>query len=174
MGSSLAPWEGPTCPRAPQCWVLQRGCPRGSPDQSCGEGIGSPKWKEKRGNYPEKGGSGLSGLGDGEPGCSPFACGFSISTEPKRGQLPCSQTLPPAPGGHLGAATLEVQPAGPLQLPHSGTGAGTRHLRIDHPDTVHISSRPFRTWAWACLSLSFWGDISNFESHTTVKTRGRL
>lgn len=113
--------------------------------------------------------------GWGSLAVAPFASGFSISAEHKGGRLPCSQTLLPAPRGHLGAATLgKFSQLVPSSYHTQALEQGPRYPKTGHPDTVHMNPRPFCTWARACLSLSFWRDISNYESHTTVKTRGRL
>lgn len=128
-GSSLAPWEGPTCPLAPQCWVLQRGCHRGGPVQSsgrCGE-VEGPNWREKRGLYPEKGGCGLTGLGDGEAWLSPsLHLGSASAQNPRGAGFPALRPSFRPQEAIWELLHWEGQPAGPLQLPHSGTRAGTK------------------------------------------------
>lgn len=134
-----------------------------------------PKWRDKGYLPRERREWAEWSRGWGSLPVAPFASGFSISTEHKQGRLPCSQTLLPAPQRPLGSCHVgKFSQLVPSSYHTQALEQGPRHPRIGHPDTVHVNSRPFCTWARACLSLSFWGDISNYESHTTVKTRGRL
>lgn len=166
---------GTHIPRAPRCWVLQRRCPEAAPNQFCGEcGEGGPDWREKRGIYLEKGGCGLSGLGDGGAWLKAPLHLDSASVHPRGAGSPA---LRPSfrPQEAIGSCHVgKLSQLIPSSYHTQALEQGPRYSRMGHPDTVHINSRPFCTCARACLSLSFWGDISNYESHTTVKTQGRL
>lgn len=102
------------------------------------------------------------GWGRRRPAAAPSASGFGTSTEPRGGWLPSPQILASCPERPLWKLPRwEVRPAVPLSVTH----AQAPELGLtpkDGPSKFrHVNSRPFRTRVCACLSLSFWGYISN-------------
>lgn len=124
-----------------------------APDQSCGGWF--PKWRETRVSVQREG-SGLSGLGDGGAWLQPpLHLGSASARNPRGAGSPPLGSRLPAPRGHSGSGHAgKYGPAGPLQLPTLRRESRDRDTpRMSHPNTVHINSRPFRSWVCACLSV---------------------
>lgn len=111
----------------------------------------------------------------GEPGYSPLCIWVQHQHRTQEGLAPLLSDPPSCPQRPLGNCHVgKFSQLVPSSYHTQALEQGPRHPRIGRPHTVRINSGPFCTWVRAHWSLSFSGDISNYESHTTVKTRGRL